>query len=360
MASMNEKDYYAILGVPETATDEEIRKAFQQKARQLHPDVNKDPGAEDAFKEVSEAYAVLSDDVKRLRYNAMRSGSSFAGYGSTTTAGGSSGDYAGSPFDWGFPFSTARAAATQRSRAYRPEPGADITMEVTLDEEAAASGVRRGLTYQRYVTCDHCHGNGSLESEHSTTCPTCGGTGRIGVDLSSLFGIGAIDMTCPECEGAGRVVINPCEKCGGTGRVMSASELVVDIPENSHDGDVICIDGMGNAGTNGEKTGDFVCFVEVPSEHLNTLQQRAFYVYGFAIPLAVLGLFYGSVLATAGWWVFLALIATIMLVRGGALGHTKRWWFNALKAVLVGIRSGVFVAVFIFLMSSCNNALLKH
>ena len=210
MAAMNEKDYYAILGVGQQATTEQIRKAFQQKARTLHPDVNKQPDAEERFKEVSEAYAVLSDDGKRRRYDAMRSGSPFAGaaagYGSPAGTAGTGG-YADDPFGWGFPFGGAhagRAAGTSRSRAYNPKVGADIIYELTLDDDKAASGVRRGVSYQRYATCDACHGNGSVEHTHPTTCPTCGGTGHMSVDLSGLFGFGVMDVTCPECEGTGR------------------------------------------------------------------------------------------------------------------------------------------------------------
>ena len=155
---MNEKDYYAILGVDKDATTDDIRRAFQKKARKLHPDVNKDPGAEERFKEVSEAYAVLSDDAKRRRYDALRSGSPFAGYASP--AGSAGGGYGGSPFGdfpfgWGFPFGggygRGRGEPSARSRAYNPRAGADVSVRLDLDGDVAARGVRRGVTYQRYV-----------------------------------------------------------------------------------------------------------------------------------------------------------------------------------------------------------------
>jgi DnaJ-class molecular chaperone len=292
---MNEKDYYAILGVSKDASTDEIRKAFQQKARKLHPDVNKAPDAEERFKEVSEAYAVLSDEQKRSRYDAMRSGSPFGApaYGGGTQGYGAPSDpFAGAdPFGWGFPFGGAayRRTSTRRSRAYNPRAGADVTIDVELDQETARKGTRRGVTYQRYVACDVCHGSGSVVSEHAETCPTCGGSGHISLDLTGLFGFGVMEMECPECEGAGKVVADPCEACGGSGRVLSASEVVVDIPANSHDGDEVRVKGMGNAGTNGSSSGDFVCRVGVAAERVNALQARGFQTVGFMLPFCGAG-----------------------------------------------------------------------
>lgn len=349
MASMTEKDYYAILGVSEQATTDEIRKAFQQKARTLHPDVNKEPDAEERFKEVSEAYAVLSDEGKRRRYDAMRSGSPFAGY-SDPYAGASyggttynSGDpFAGTPFDWGFPFGTT-SRRTARSRAYRPRAGANIEYDLVLDDQVAEKGCRRGVTYQHYVTCTHCNGMGSVASRMAEKCPTCGGAGHITIDLSGIFGIGYMDVECPECEGSGRVVANPCEVCGGTGRVLSADELVVEVPADSHDGDEIVISGAGNAGTNGKSTGDFICRVGVPSEQVGILQARGFHTLGFAAPFIVFGLFTHVYV----WCVILLAMGTWMVFSGGSLlGHTRRWWRNASSSFLAGCTSGVKVALF--------------
>lgn len=359
MASMNEKDYYAILGVSSDATTDEIRKAFQQKARTLHPDVNKEPDAEERFKEVSEAYAVLSDDSKRRRYDAMRSGAPFAGGYSSSPYGGytsQQGDpFEGSPFGWGFPFGTTTRRTS--SRAYHPKAGADIVYDITVDEKVAAEGARRGVTYQRYATCDHCHGKGSVESAHAETCPTCGGSGHMVVDLSSLFGFGVMDMTCPECEGTGKVIANPCEVCGGSGRVLTASEVVIDIPADSHDGDEVRLAGMGNAGTNGSTTGDFVCRVGVPAEHVSPMQARGFHTLGFAVPFVLLGFASGSIMMTAGWWLLLIGIGLYLILRGGSvLGHSSRWWRNALVVFLSGIGAGAPIALFFLLMYSCNAA----
>lgn len=358
MASMNDKDYYAILGVEKDASPEEIRKAFQQKARKLHPDVNKAPDAEERFKEVSEAYAVLSDADKRKRYDAMRSGSPFAGYGGPTDGQGGSYDpfagFGGSPFGWG-PFGSGfgGASSRRRSRAYNPKAGADVVFELTVDAATAASGTRRGVTYQRYASCDVCHGSGSVQSEHSETCPTCGGSGHITVD-TGLFGV--MMMTCPECEGTGRVVADPCSACGGTGRTLTASEVVVDVPAGSHDGDEVRVPGMGNAGTNGSSAGDFVCRVCVPEERLTRSQASGFNLVGFALPFLVLGLI-TQTLSSMALIVGVCLVAGCVLVARDGVRARARWWRNGGMALLNGASNGLMIALFVAMMLSCTSGL---
>ena len=174
MATMNEKDYYEILGVSKDATSRDIQKAFQQKARKLHPDVNKEPDAEEKFKEVSEAYAVLSDEQKRARYDAMRSGNPFAG---APTASPYGGGYAGNtgygnPFEGGFPFGGAWGQQRRGQAAYNPENGANVVVDIKLDAKEAKGGARKTVRYTRFDTCGHCGGSGSVSSEHAHTCPS--------------------------------------------------------------------------------------------------------------------------------------------------------------------------------------------
>lgn len=351
MASMNDKDYYAILGVEKDASTEDIRKAFQQKARKLHPDVNKAPDAEERFKEVSEAYAVLSDPDKRKRYDAMRSGNPFAGAGyggAPSQQGGYSDPFGfGGPFGWG-PF--GGTTSRRRSRAYRPRAGADVVYELTVDAEKAAKGARRGVTYQRYAPCDVCHGSGSVESAHPETCPTCGGRGNITVD-TGIFGVMA--MTCPECEGTGRVVADPCSACGGSGRTLTASEVVVEVPEGAHDGDEVRVPGMGNAGTNGSEAGDFVCRVCVPEERLTRRQASGCNLIGFALPFVAFGLVTGT-LASLAVFVVLVVGFGVYLVARDGLRASRRWWRNAGMAALNGLSNGLLMALFMAMMFSCT------
>ena len=354
MPAMNEKGYYAILDVDKSATTDEIRKAFQKKARTLHPDVNKEPDAEERFKEVSEAYAVLSDEDKRRRYDAMRSGSPFGGYaGSYASPAGTagSGGYGDDPFGWGFPFggSYTGRRTTTRSRAYNPKAGADIIYDVTLDDETAAKGVHRGISYQRYATCEACHGHGSVEHTHAVTCPTCGGSGRMQVDLASLFGFGVVEMACPECEGSGRVVEDPCDSCGGSGRILTASEVVIDIPAGVHDGDTVRVEGMGNAGTNAQASGDFVVRVSLPSERLDGTQAMGFWLLGFCAPFVVLSIMMGAMF---GMTIPMLLIGLYLAFRSG-VNKSSGWWRNASKSFARGASNGIFWTAVLMLPHAC-------
>ncbi len=363
MASMNEKDYYEVLGVSQEATTEEIRKAFQKKARTLHPDVNKEPDAEERFKEVSEAYAVLSDEDKRRRYDAMRSGSPFAGaqWSTPSSSQGYGGytSYGEWPFD-GFPFGTYRRTSSQtRSRAFNPHAGNDVVYELTLDSKQAAEGCRRGITYNHYAPCTHCDGKGSVHAEHSATCPTCNGTGRITLDLQDLLGFGVMNMTCPECEGSGRVVVDPCDECGGSGRVLTASEIVVDIPAGAHDGTEVRVSGMGNAGTNGEAAGDFVCRVAVPAERLDYAQSMGFRLLGFTIPFVALGIITGLTSAIMPIIMFPLVIGLFFVLSRGVLGHNVGWWRNAWRTVMSGATGGLMWALMYTMMATCSASLFR-
>lgn len=356
MASMTEKDYYAILEISTDASDEEIRKAFQKKARKLHPDVNKAPDAEERFKEVSEAYAVLSDSQKRARYDAMRSGNPFAGYaGSAPSQGSYSDPFGAGPFGWGFPFGGSYQTRSQkRSRSYNPRVGQDVVMQVTLNDQKAKEGTKQGVTYQRYVACEVCHGSGSVETAHAQTCPTCHGSGSIGVDLSGLFGFGVMNMTCPECEGTGKVVADPCSACGGTGRTLSASEVVVTIPPHVHDGDEVRIEGMGNAGTNGSTAGDFVCRVAVPSEQLQPRQGLGFQLLGFDAPFVLFSLIAGMLSSVAVFVAVLAVVGLVLILTGGHLSRSARWWKNAGSYFMGGFSQGFILALLMVSLYSCT------
>lgn len=355
MAGMNDKDYYAILGVEPTASSKEIQKAFQQKARKLHPDINKEPDAEERFKEVSEAYAVLSDDSKRARYDAMRSGNPFAASGSGQPAAGGAG-FGGFPFT-GFPFDASGFGRRRASSAFNPEEGADVVVDIELTREQSRDGARRVVTFRRYEHCSNCHGSGSVSSEHARTCPTCGGSGSIGVDLSSLFGMGAVQMVCPECGGSGKVVADPCTVCGATGRVAVTSEQVIEFPKDTHDGDVVRIPGMGHAGTNGAASGDLVARARVASERLEHRASTGFYVIGLALPFLILS-------AISGVFSLFAMICLVPLVFGvfyvatdDPLHRSLLWWKRGFAVAMNGAMNGLFFALLSVWFTSCTQGL---
>lgn len=360
MASMNEKDYYDILGVSPHASVDEIRKTFQQKARKLHPDVNKAPDAEEKFKELSEAYAVLSDESKRKRYDAMRSGSPFASSGNWNPSTPGDVDFGGWPFGgWGSPFGTSpfggagSAKARTRARAYNPKAGADVVYQIDFDADTAKKGTRRGITYNHFASCSVCAGKGSVHTGHAQTCPTCNGTGHISVDLMSVLGFGEVQMVCPECEGTGKVVADPCEACGGSGRVLTASEIVVDIPANSHNGDVIRLAGKGNAGTNGSAAGDFVLRVGVPSERLDPLQAFGFRLVGITLPFFAYGVIAKTLVGFSFTFSIPLFIGLYLVFSRGVIGRRGTWWKNALRYLGDGFANGLIITLFLVAMVSC-------
>lgn len=357
MAGMNDKDYYEILGVGVDASAKDIQKAFQQKARKLHPDVNKSPDAEERFKEVSEAYAVLSDEQKRARYDAMRSGGPFA-------ASGAPGGYGGGGYvdfgGFGFPFGGMGGFATQRRRsrsAYNPAGGADVVVEVKLNREQAKKGARIAVKYPRYEACDHCHGSGSVASENHKTCPTCGGTGSIAVDLG-MFGMGQARMVCPECEGSGKVVADPCPVCGGQGRTRIQSEGVVEFPPATHDGDLVRMHGRGNAGTNGGEMGDLVGRAHVASERLEGRARFGFYLIGLVMPFLVLSAIaqtfslFLTICAVPFMFGLFFIVSDDILHRGGL------WWKRGLRVLAGGASNGLLFALMSVWFSSCTQSLL--
>ena len=355
MATMNEKDYYAILGVEKDASKKEIQKAFQQKARKLHPDVNKAPDAEERFKEVSEAYAVLSDEDKRARYDAMRSGSPFGGSPSSSPYAGGYRPYpaGASPFD-GFPFGGAWGQQRRGGTAYRPENGADIVIDIELSGDEAKKGARKAVTYRRYEACSCCHGSGSVSSDHAHTCPSCGGRGHIDVDLSFLFGAGTFQSVCPECGGSGKVVADPCPECGGSGRIPVTSEAVISFPEGTHDGDLIRLSGMGHAGTNGAAGGDLVGRAHVSAERLEGRARTGFYVVGLVLPFLVLSALSG-VFSVFALMCFVPLIMGLfMIVTDDVFHRSSLWWKRGLSQLFNGAVNGLMFAIVAVWLASCS------
>ena len=365
MAGMNDKDYYAILGVSKDADKREIQKAFQQKARKLHPDVNKALDAEEKFKEVSEAYAVLSDDQKRARYDAMRSGNPFGGYGASAAsnpyAGGAAsrgsyyGGFSGFPFGgmWGEPTRSGRSG----SQAYNPEEGADVVVDVDLTPEDIKNGVRKGIKYRRYEPCDHCHGSGSVSSDHAHVCPSCGGTGAMDVDMSFLFGGGMFQMVCPECNGSGKVISDPCPSCGGTGRQQVMAEAVIEFPAGVHDGSTVRIKGMGHAGTNGAPSGDLVGRARVAAERLDAKAQQGFKLMGMAAPFLLLALMGGAFTFFSALCLIPFVFGAITVIREVPSHRSMIWLKRGLSVFANGMLNALFYVLLLMWFASCTRGM---
>lgn len=368
--SLTSKDYYQILGISPSASQEEIRRAFQKLARTTHPDICKEEGAEERFKEISEAYAVLSDDEKRRRYDLMRSGGYGGGMPQGTSDSYPQGDpFAGTPFEGfpfgvGFPFgggSTWRTGASdfgsaRRSRAWAPRVGSDVEVELEVSLDEVRAGTKRSVRYRRYEPCATCKGTGSVASAEPTACPMCGGVGHVTID-TGIFG--QVRVTCPECEGTGRVVANPCPDCAGSGRVAGIHTAEVAIPARTvHDGSLIRLLGEGHAGTNGQTAGDLLCRISVPEAHLSHASATGFMALGLAFIFTVPNIVF--------WRTSLSLIVPVILlfvglrsIARGGVGKNLAWWQAAAAACMQGVARGLGFALIIILVFLLTGGLFR-
>ncbi|GAA0979295.1 molecular chaperone DnaJ [Acrocarpospora macrocephala] len=252
------KDYYATLGVRRDASQDEIKKAYRRLARELHPDVNPDPQTQERFKEITQAYEVLSDPQKRQMHDL--GGDPFGGGGGAGAGG----------FGQGFPFSdimdaffgTASASRGPRSRARR---GRNATIRVELDLAESGFGTTRELVVDTAVLCEVCQGSGAAAGTHPDTCDMCHGRGEVSQVTRSFLGQVMTSRPCPQCGGYGSVIRHPCQECSGDGRVRTRRTIKVRIPAGVEDGTHIQLAGEGEIGPGGGPPGDlFLEIVERP------------------------------------------------------------------------------------------------
>lgn len=257
-------DYYGVLGVASDATPEEIKRAYRRLARELHPDVNPDPEAQEKFKAVSTAYEVLSDPEKRrvvdLEGDPLQQ--SGAGAGGPFSAGfGSFSDVFEAFFGGGM-----AGAGTGRGRRTRVRPGADALLRISLTLPEMAFGVRREIAVDTAVLCETCHGDGCAPGTSPRTCPTCNGAGEIQTVQRSFLGQVMTTRPCVACSGTGEQIPSPCPTCNSDGRVRSRRTITVDVPAGIEDGMRIRLQGKGEVGRGGGPAGDL--YIEVSqSEH---------------------------------------------------------------------------------------------
>ena len=250
-----ERDYYELLGVERGASESEIKKAFRRLARELHPDVSDAPDAEERFKEVVEAYEVLSKPETRELYDR---------YGHAGLRGGG---YTPGHFDFSSLSDLFSAFFGEDLLGGRPRSrGADLSAVVEIELTEAATGTTREVPFEVAVTCTRCDGNGAEPGTDVVTCETCGGMGRVQHVSRSVFGEFVRTSTCPTCSGSGRRIEVPCTACGGLGRVLEERTLSVTVPAGIHDGQRIRLSGEGHAGMLGARAGDIYVQVRVTSD----------------------------------------------------------------------------------------------
>ena len=255
----SKKDYYETLGVSKDASDEEIKRAFRKLAKQYHPDINKEPGAEAKFKEIGEAYAILSDPNKRKQYDQF--GSAAFEQGGPGGAGGFSG-FDASDIDldsilrdvFGGGFSSFSGFGSHFSSGTRSRgKGSDVRVVVDLTFEEAAFGCEKDIDLNLKTACPNCNGKGGFKEQ---TCSTCGGQGVVLERVQSLFGIMQSQKTCPDCQGTGSTFREVCDECNGKGTVNKVKTISVDIPEGVDSDFQLRIPKKGNAGSGGAPNGD--------------------------------------------------------------------------------------------------------
>jgi len=252
------RDYYEVLGVQRGASEQEIKSAYRKLALQYHPDRNPDnPGAEEKFKECSEAYAILADTEKRSmydRYGHAGVGNTGAGVGFDPTVFQDFSDIFGEFFGFGDLF--GGRSGRGRSRVQR---GADLREDITIEFEEEVFGAEKKVSYRRHELCDTCKGSGSAAGKAPVSCRTCGGRGQVRYQQ----GFFSVARTCPACQGAGSVISDPCTKCKGEGRVVESKNVAAKIPAGVEDETRIRFTGLGEAGMHGGPAGDLYVVLHV-------------------------------------------------------------------------------------------------
>ena len=282
MARATKRDYYEVLGVSRNVSVEEIKKAFRRLAMRYHPDRNKEDGAEDRFKEIGEAYEVLSDPEKRAAYNRFGHaglqgfdfGQQFEGFDF-----GGFGDI----FDAFFGGTTARRSPEARR-------GADRRIDIEIDFEEAAFGCEKEIEVTRNERCSRCGGKRAEPGSQLTRCPSCDGTGQVRRVSRSFFGQFVNVATCPQCHGEGRLIKEPCKECRGSGRRRQTRKLLVKIPAGVDDGSQMRLSGEGDVGANAGGPGHLYLVIAVrPHPHFQRDEDDLVYDLELSLPQAALG-----------------------------------------------------------------------
>lgn len=283
---MTQKDYYEVLGVSKDASSEEIKKAFRKKARELHPDVNKAPNAEEKFKELGQAYEALSDNDKRAMYDRY-------GHDGLKNAGYDSG-----PFDFGFGdlseilssfFGGGFSGGGQRRRANSPTRGSDLRLDIEISFEEAIFGTEKDVEIQHLVSCNTCHGTGAEPGSTPITCSTCKGVGQIQQTTQTILGHFTQVTTCPHCAGSG-AISTPCRVCTGQGRTEETKSINLKIPKGVDVGNKLRVNSEGDAGKFGGPAGDLYVVIYVQPH--KTFQRSGVNLYSdlvISFPQAALG-----------------------------------------------------------------------
>lgn len=256
----NKRDYYEVLGVQRGASQSEMKKAYRRLARQYHPDINKDAGADDKFKEANEAYEVLSNDQKRAAYDRFGHAGVQGGAGGFQDAGGFGG--VADIFEEFF------GGFGTRRRKGGPRRGADLRYELAISFEESVFGVEKEVDIARPEICSLCHGNGAEPGTSPSRCSTCNGSGEVRRMQQSILGSFVNVATCPACRGTGEVIVSPCSQCNGQKQVQGSKAIKVKIPAGISSEQQIRLTGEGGPGENGGPPGNLYVFIKVKGHEI--------------------------------------------------------------------------------------------
>lgn len=267
-----EKDLYEILGVDKNASEVEIKKAYRHRARELHPDVSDDPQAEEKFKDLNEAYDVLSDPQKKAQYDRFgtipgaasgSAGSPFGGSGYVDLE-----DLFGGGFGINDIFSSFFGGDRPGSGGPVNAEGRDMSIGLRITLEEAAKGAKKEIVYDRLSPCDECRTTGLSKNGEKVKCPTCGGKGSVSSVQQTLLGTMRTQSVCPDCHGDGETIKNPCPECNGQGRLPDRQRVSVEVPAGVQNGQQLRVNGYGEAGLRGNRNGDLIVTVKImPHEY---------------------------------------------------------------------------------------------
>ena len=265
---MTKKDYYETLGVSKDATKEDIKKAYKRLAKQYHPDLNKDSGATEKFKEINEAASVLGDDEKRANYDRFGTADVSGGFGGTDFSGFDFSDFfrGGEGTDFEDIFDSFFGGGGGGRRRRGPQRGSDLRYDLEISLEECAFGATKHVVIPRMATCDRCSGTGAQHSGDVKNCDVCGGKGVETRVQRTAFGIFQQTTTCHKCRGEGKVVKNPCPVCDGDGRIQKNTKIEIEVPKGAEEGTKLRVRGEGEAGERGSQSGDLYVVLHI-KEH---------------------------------------------------------------------------------------------
>ncbi len=277
----DKRDYYEVLGVQKGASADEIKKAYRKEAKKYHPDLHPgDKECEAKFKEVNEAYEVLSDDSKKARYDQY----GHAGVDPNFGAGGGAGGFGGFE-DFGDIFSNIFGGGFGGfggfgggGRRNGPVRGADIRKVVELTFEEAAFGCKKQISLDKMEECKTCHGSGAKPGTSAATCGRCGGTGQVTTQTRTPLGYMRNVSVCPECRGEGKIIKEPCQECRGSGKVRAHKTIEVDIPQGINDGQTMQISGSGEPGSRGGPAGDLLITIRIKKHSIFVRKEFDVYI----------------------------------------------------------------------------------